>query len=737
MTSQYHFFADAALIDRLGRELVARQETALIELVKNAYDADATRVDISIHPGHRLTVADDGTGMAKTDLVSGFLRLATDEKVRVPVSPRFGRQRAGRKGIGRFAAQRLGKQLRLSTWTSEAEPGHQLFVDWRAFKPNLRLDDVPVTVEEIEPRKSGTTLEIMNLSDFWSTAQLQRCWRGVMNLQQPFPIAPEQSKQDHDPGFTVQIVSGGKEFADDHVVVDLNTEVFRHAHASIDLEVDFEGRARWRLQNNSFGENREWAVIHHNHRDTNEVPAYSSLRDIRMRAYYYILDRALLPSSVYTRLREVLRVQGGIRLYRNGFRVVPYGSPGDDWLSLDETYAQRGMVLAPIRNLNFFGFVEVNDPTGQHFEENTSREGLLETEAFENLKGLVSSTIVTAVRTIAEGRGRKPQAGEKRRDDGTEPLQVLREAERRLRDVASQGLGEEEGLGDSRASGPKTSPQTVTELADLLRKSGDAIERKEAELADESTILRLLATLGLTAAEFSHETGMTFEAVQISFRNVFDIARKVKKDDPDFQGDVERADSMVRRLVGLTTYLSSVASARSVRVLAPISVSAEVEKFRDGVIRHAGRQEIDLKVDIPPIDPLYTVPIHEADVATVLLNFYSNSLKAMRRVDAERCILLTAKRENRDYIVVEFSDTGDGIPEMRKNRIFDLFFSTTVGAPTSAQPDQLVTGSGLGLWIVRQVIENIGGGVKVIEPPEDFATCIQARFPAERRIDER
>ena len=391
-----------------------------------------------------------------------------------------------------------------------------------------------------------------------------------------------------------------------------------------------------------FGATREWSVIHHKHRDVVAAPSYVTLRDVQMRAYYYVLDRTLLPSTVYTRLREILRSQGGIRLYRNGFRVVPYGSPGDDWLSLDETYAQRGMVLAPIRNINFFGFVEVTDPAGEHFEENTSREGLLETEAFEDLKGLVSSTIATAVRNIAEERGRKIKAGGRRRGNGTEPLQVIRETERRLRGVAKQEQDEKVSSGGAEGRDGVAAPQTAMDLADLLRRSGDAIERKETELADESTILRLLATLGLTAAEFSHETGMTFEAVQISFRNVFDIARKLKKDDRDFQEDVDRADSMVRRLVGLTNYLNSVASARSVRMLAPISVSAEVEKFRNGVVRHAGRQDIDLRVDTPEIDPLYTVPIHEADIATVLLNLYSNSIKAMRRVDARRRILVTA-----------------------------------------------------------------------------------------------
>jgi signal transduction histidine kinase len=107
------FFADAGLISRLGTELVSRKETALAELVKNAYDADATRVDVLFsdadEPGGELEIRDNGTGMSRRTLVEGFMRLSSTLKVSEPISPRYKRQRAGRKGIGRFAVQRLGR----------------------------------------------------------------------------------------------------------------------------------------------------------------------------------------------------------------------------------------------------------------------------------------------------------------------------------------------------------------------------------------------------------------------------------------------------------------------------------------------------------------------------------------------------------------------------------------------------------------------------------------------------
>jgi hypothetical protein len=118
------FSVDASHISRLGLELVAKQETALAELVKNAYDADATLVTLTLdaanRPGGTLTIVDDGNGMTRDELVAGFMRLSSQIKIAEPQSPRFGRRRAGRKGIGRFATQRLGTRLTVITRTVDA-----------------------------------------------------------------------------------------------------------------------------------------------------------------------------------------------------------------------------------------------------------------------------------------------------------------------------------------------------------------------------------------------------------------------------------------------------------------------------------------------------------------------------------------------------------------------------------------------------------------------------------------
>ena len=158
---------------------------------------------------------------------------------------------------------------------------------------------------------------------------------------------------------------------------------------------------------------------------------------------------------------------------------------------------------------------------------------------------------------------------------------------------------------------------------------------------------------------------------------------------------------MLTRLDALTAYLNELASARSVRQLAPVSVGKAVEEFAVGVRRLAEKAGIFLEIDTPPYDPLFTKPMHIAEIASILLNLFSNSLKALRRVDGERRVHVKAERDGRDRLLMRFSDSGDGIPETHRERVFDLFFTTRIAAPAHAGDAEQFSGTGLGLWIVH------------------------------------
>lgn len=137
------FTVDAGLIDRLGRELVGRAETAVSELVKNSYDADATEVKVTFIDsdiiGGSLVIEDNGVGMNEFQLEQGFMRISSTDKVHHPVSEKYGRTKAGKKGIGRFATQRLGSRLTIISQTKESDSAIRIVIKWDKYKINNSL----------------------------------------------------------------------------------------------------------------------------------------------------------------------------------------------------------------------------------------------------------------------------------------------------------------------------------------------------------------------------------------------------------------------------------------------------------------------------------------------------------------------------------------------------------------------------------------------------------------------
>lgn len=683
MTELLTFQADAAVIDRLGRELVSKQETALAELVKNAFDADATQVDVVFEGAGdpaTLEIRDNGSGMSRDELVDGFLRLASDLKVLYPFSPKFHRQRAGRKGIGRFATQRLGRRLTLTTFKLKWEHGYRLSVNWDRFMPGTPLDAVTVELSELPQQCPGTIVRIENLRDSWSQAQIKRSWRLVLALQQPFPVGPVRGSPEADPGFSVRFIQSGSLFADETIVADMQSEILDHFHAIIELQVDDQGHAAWRITKNRFGQTRDWSPIHHEYRDASDPPPYEHLRNIGMRTHYVILDANLITSLVFTRVRDIQSREGGVRLYRNGFRVVPYGEPEDDWLGLDEAYTKRA-VLSPIANRNFFGVIEVNDPEGINFDEHTSREGLIETPAFFELKQLASSTLTTAATAIGAERDRKTRTG-------------------------------------SPASGKRVSAKSILDRM--------VIAAKDAKDAADVSVAR-------TQLEDAQNAAQKAAAVRLDFAAVVAAAVKANPEDRGFASQADRVTKMFDRLDVLTSYLNGVAASRSARSRSPVSLSRAIEDFQRGMGPLSLSMGLSMSIRTPPFDPLYTVPMHQAEIASVLLNLYTNAVKAMKRAGSERKILIVADRidEPESMVRISFSDTGDGIPEENKMRIFGPFFTTKNAPPGDAPDASHMTGTGLGLWIIDRIALNAGGEVSVVDPPPGYATCFEFAVPVE------
>lgn len=702
-----YFSVDASHISRLGLELVAKQETAVAELVKNGYDADATLVDLifSLEEGGRtsLEVFDNGSGMDIEQLEAGFMRLSTPNKVSSPLSDRYQRQKAGRKGIGRFAAQRLGRRLVLETTTSSIHYGLRLEINWEQFEAERNLTSVPSTIKRIKkPFGQGTRLTILDLRDSWSDAQIERSHRHIAELIQPFPLSSAEPRSNRDPGFKASFAR--ERNGDLEIVADDWSLYFSHALAEIDGQVDGDGFGFWSIRSDRYKIQSGPTNIGPQ-KDRPSEP-YTNIRSIRFKAYYYI-DKETQRTH-RAKVAEKLQSSGGIRLYRNGFRVLPYGERFDDWLKLNASNLLR-KVLPPHSNRNFLGFVEITDIDGAYFEETSSREGLLENDSFLELTDFVSSVLKTAILPIAEARQKKlttTDSRQKRRspkgqaDEILERLAVLQKS-------------------------ANNNPQYAAALSNVLESVQGSIQEigvTGEALLEELGMMRVLASLGLTIGEFTHEIRLSLEAVRASASLL--ASRMVANSD-----EAKQASSLLDQISdfeGYLTYFDATVRDNVSRETTALEIRDVVNAFISVVSPKINRNELKLEQDFEGYG-LFVRPMHKSEWASILINLFTNSLKAIRRSGVIGHIKIECGRMG-DKIFLDFMDNGDGIPETSADRIFDAFFTTT-SITGASEEDGTLAGMGMGLKILKDIVESANGEVTLLKPQDGFSTCFRITMP--------
>lgn len=208
------FSVDSLLLSELGERLVSKNYIALAELIKNAYDADATKVTVVFQniekapgPSSQIILIDDGHGMTFDQVKSFWMKVATPNKLRNPFSPKYGRPKTGDKGIGRFACRRLAKRLILESTAECGQKGKREFTkvlfEWKKFKAGLTLTDIPNEYEKkmISTDATGLTIRLVGLSEPWSTRDLNVLRRQVLGLS--LATGAKRKGFNPDPGFEV------------------------------------------------------------------------------------------------------------------------------------------------------------------------------------------------------------------------------------------------------------------------------------------------------------------------------------------------------------------------------------------------------------------------------------------------------------------------------------------------------------------------------------------------------
>lgn len=362
----------------IGRDLITDDFIAIYELVKNSYDAYADYVKISFSK-NEIIISDNGKGMSKDDLEKKWFAVAysakkdntedkdlkRDSHLNNLKSRRF---YAGAKGVGRFSCDRLGEDLELITSKINTNITFKVNVDWREFEKDAQqsFGSVEIPFEEIENRNTfpqskpyGTILKIKNLNSTWDKEKLQELRRSLEKLINPFSkvnsfkieiVAEEYIELDKNSGNNLKING----VIDNSIlkVLDIKT-------TQIDLSLKGDTITTKIIDRGT--------LIYHIEEPNNYK---STIDDLEINLYF--LNRSAKIN--FGKLMDIEPTNyGNVFLFKNGFRVQPYGNVGDDSWELDNRKQQGYNRFLGTRDL--FGKVDLTTENFEQFKEVSSRDG--------------------------------------------------------------------------------------------------------------------------------------------------------------------------------------------------------------------------------------------------------------------------------------------------------------------------------------------------------------------------
>lgn len=412
------FRANAHLLKLLGDQLIGDDRLAIFELVKNAYDADATLVNVELNlsaPEPFILIWDvDGHGMSKDTILDRWMEIGTESKRNKnwKRSPKFKRLPLGEKGVGRLAVHKLGAIMQMNT-RQENNPEIQINIDWpHLINTSKYIEDAKVEIEELQnpiyfpENNTGTRIIIKSLNkEVWSRGDIRKLKRLLTSLTSPFDTVSD---------FNVNVTIPGRE--KDYSDLLEAQDVIDNSLWKYNFSIDINGFFSYNFEFNPpplfknikpsscSGTDEHLELLPTNKEEKNSrninnrnklLLTPSDLKGIGpISGAFYIFSREkdiLNAYGAYQAMRQYLDEQSGMRIYRDGIRVFNYGEPNDDWLGLNAMRVNNPSKRVATNSI--IGNIELNLEYSRGLQEKTNREGFDENNYFTRFKLIVLSAL--------------------------------------------------------------------------------------------------------------------------------------------------------------------------------------------------------------------------------------------------------------------------------------------------------------------------------------------------------
>ena len=840
----------------IGRENVSNADGALIELVKNAYDADSptcillfdiiyNQIPIQIDPDNFSTIAssiqketknilelsyqltdsgfyklkenlekayvehleqffksyntlyilDSGEGMTEDVIDKHWMTIGTNHKL-TDVFTQTGRVKAGAKGIGRFALDRLGKVCTMITFPKDKRVSHVWEVNWEDFdvenavigeinanfntsedgefrKEILDIVDNP-QVEDVldsDPKrfKNGTLLRISHLRDWWSVKELETLFNNLQNLSPPsnrqkfdiylFEKAKPDNfgkvKNEEFKDFDYRVVAHVKEnkavditvYRDEFQYNRIDKNLFKRAAMSASPYDEETFKKKRYVIHTSINELLPWLS------SSDRKDEADHLKEFSFEFYFIKLsatenDKNRFSYKGFTRLTrsEWFKKFGGIKIYRDHFRVRPYGeieNTAFDWLLLGDRQSKSPAAVTKkgagwrVGPNQVSGIVSITRLANLKFEDKSSREGFQENETFSVFKDLLLAIIHefevdrhTVMREM-DLLFREKQEEEEARIAAEELLEREREVQERKENSnektdSSQEVSEEE---------PPLEDINYKEERDTYKKAFEAVKSNLEDAEEEVRILSALATTGLIVTSFAHE----FSSFQIRLATHTNYLErelnqlldkdKVSREVPSSKNPFLRLEKLRASHVGINQWLSIALAA--VRKDKRLSDEIDIKKYLDefeivwAEVLNTRKVTMEISSDLKE-DVKITAFI--IDIDSIFNNLLVNSFDAFdvdgftgaRNIHINLSIFESPEDE-KSYLQIIYKDSGPGLNEKIQNPNLILRRGYTTKVDKSGNEK----GTGLGMWLVNDAIIYYGGMIKINRPKSGFEIYLQ------------
>jgi signal transduction histidine kinase len=809
--AKVHFKVSARAGKLFGRENFSNPEGAIIELVKNCYDADAENclvffdiptkkikdsngkeLEIPIKEKSILYIIDNGEGMTAKVIEDHWMQIGTGNKEKEYISEEK-RTKTGAKGIGRFALDRLGFETEMWTLSKNAKnnTGSYWKMDWNQFDESEKvISQIEAELEPIEidlkakissltnknkivenivktlKFKKGTIIKISHLKDDWFKEDTSSVFKSLEALIPPkelnisFEVFFKHFQQPKEFGkvktaffndfdyklkarYDAENLNVDFEITRNEIDVKLLKKTYPDVYKTKSYPYDLKT-----LENKTFTYSKsidkilKWKITDSSKKLLQDVGSFDLI-------FYYLKYSNSLKegypykSVVASERKSTLDRFGGVKIYRDSFRVRPYGDPNNDWLKLGARVAQSpagaGQRIGDwrVRPEQTAGIITISRKSNPLLIDKSDRGALQENEAFGKFQDIIKGCIHEFELDRTKMLNPLFLVNEKRKIQEKEK-EIQRRAESLAEKIIEQRKKVEESIYGKKIQvdlfQEKKEQEEKKTYEEAFKDTFKAIEEEKVEQENQEIVqVRSLASLGLVVSSFAHELkdirddSIEIKKLEEIFNNIIpdDFKNKIEfKDGKDIlELLIENSDKIIHWVDYALTAIK-----KDKRTRGSFKFSGFIKSLQLSWSKIFKKKDIILKITDNTENQFYDFRAFEMDMSTIFTNLINNSIDSFNNLNEiqERVIDININIKD-EYIEILYSDNGVGLDEVfeDKEEIF-LPFKT---AKRDRKGNEI--GTGLGMYLVKSVIDDNNGTIDILEPEKGFSVLIS--FPVRKK----